>query len=185
MTVNCLRIVDHHPWIGSVSNNRSLSPPGRRENLYYAHSKHAVNLVLHGGDVLRLVMTRICRNQIGTRNLFERQAAGHYCTKQLQSRIHNQMTVVRRQRSIYIPTPSVLLRSICDKSLFWQCSFSVGAVVDRTTVSADGACSKPVGQQRSWVAHVVAELSGRMAWLRLQLKIRHFWKIWKSHWIVR
>ena len=81
------------------------------------------------------------------------------------------MNVVRQQRSIYIPKPSVLLSSICDKCPFWPGTLSVGAVLDRRTDSANKACSKPVGQRSCWVDQVAVELSGRTAWLLLQLKI--------------
>ena len=43
MTINCLRIVNHHPWLGSVPNDTGLSPPVRRGNLDYAFSEHSVN----------------------------------------------------------------------------------------------------------------------------------------------
>ena len=70
------------------------------------------------------------------------------------------MTVVRRQRLIYIPTPSVLFWSICDKYPFWLGTLSVGAVLARRTDSSDEACSKPVGQQRCRVDQVAVVLSG-------------------------
>ena len=50
------------------------------------------------------------------------------------------MTVVRRQRLIYIPTPSVLFWSICDKYPFWLGTLSVGAVLARRTDSVFETC---------------------------------------------
>ena len=67
-TTNCLRILDHHPWLGSVPNKKCLSLPAGRENLNYALSELAVKLGLHEGDVLRFVTTRFCSNRFGTIN---------------------------------------------------------------------------------------------------------------------
>ena len=86
MTINFLRIVDHHPWLGSVPNDKGLSPPaGRRGNLDYAFSEHSVNFSLHEGDVLRFVTTRFCSNRFGTINCFGKYGRrGNFHRRELQ-----------------------------------------------------------------------------------------------------
>ena len=66
VTIFCLRVLDHHPWLGTVPNDKSLCRPGRCENLYYARSEHAGNLGLRASDVLRFVTAQLCNDRICT-----------------------------------------------------------------------------------------------------------------------
>ena len=60
ITIKCLRKVNHHPSLGTVPNEKNLSPPGIRGNLIYALVEHAGNLGLHESDVLRFFSERFC-----------------------------------------------------------------------------------------------------------------------------